>query len=73
MPRNLTGAAVEIRDKNSEAIFRKTSQDPKSMYYHLVLKYYFTSEQLKVFKENPCSLNKNLRAERSKEIYDSVE
>ena len=54
----------------SEAIFQKTNQDPKSRCYHLVLKYYFTSEQLKVFKENPCSLNMNLLAERSKEIYD---
>jgi hypothetical protein len=68
----LTGAAEEIRDKNSEEIFQKTSQDPKSTCYHLLLKYYFTSEQLKVFKENPCSLNTLLHAERGKEMYDSA-
>ena len=33
-PQNLTGAAEEIRDKNSEAIFQKISQDPKSTWYH---------------------------------------
>ena len=52
-------------------MFQRTSQDPKSTCYYLVLKYYFTSEQLKVFKENPCSLNTYLHAERGKELLDS--